>query len=107
MQPVGSGPYKLQDASPERVVIVRDDNYWGKTVFGGLPKPQYIVHPIFKSNDDGNLAFQQGQLDISQQFTPVIQGITLLITTGVLIANFIVDIVYGFIDPRIRAAQTG
>jgi peptide/nickel transport system substrate-binding protein len=32
----------------------------------------YIVHPIFKSNDDGNLAFQRGEVDLSQQFTPQI-----------------------------------
>ena len=38
---------------------------------------------------------------------PVIQGITLLVMVGVLTANFLVDITYGFIDPRIRAAQTG
>jgi peptide/nickel transport system substrate-binding protein len=71
MNPVGSGPYKLQSASPERVVLVRDDSYWGTPLFG-TPKPRYLVHPIFKSNDDGNLAFQRGELDISQQFTPQI-----------------------------------
>ncbi len=70
--PVGSGPYKLLDFSTQRVALVRDDNYWGKTAFGGLPAPQYIVHPIFKSNDDGNLAFQNGQVDVMQQFTPQI-----------------------------------
>jgi len=70
--PVGSGPYKLLDFSPQRVALVRDDNYWGKTAFGGLPVPKYIVHPIFKSNDDGNLAFQSGSVDVMQQFTPQI-----------------------------------
>jgi peptide/nickel transport system substrate-binding protein len=70
--PVGSGPYKLLDFSPQRVALVRDDNYWGKTTFGGLPAPKYIAHPIFKSNDDGNLAFQSGQVDVMQQFTPQI-----------------------------------
>lgn len=71
MKPVGSGPYKLQQANNERVVLVRDDGYWGKAVWG-LPAPKYVVHPIFKSNDAGNLAFEQGQLDLSQQFAPEI-----------------------------------
>ena len=71
MEPVGSGPYKVQTASPERVILVRNDNYWGKSAIG-MPTPQYLVHPIFKSNDDGNLAFQRGELDLSQQFTPQI-----------------------------------
>lgn len=69
--PVGSGPYKILDFSPQRVALVRDDNYWGKTAYG-TPAPKYIVHPIFKSNDDGNLAFQNGQVDLMQQFTPQI-----------------------------------
>lgn len=37
---------------------------------------------------------------------PVITGTCLLVTTCVLIANFSVDILVGFLDPRIRAAQT-
>ena len=36
---------------------------------------------------------------------PLITGCTLLITVCVLIANFSVDIVVGFLDPRIRAAE--
>lgn len=38
---------------------------------------------------------------------PVIQGITLFIMVGVLLANFVVDIAYGFIDPRISASAAG
>jgi len=36
---------------------------------------------------------------------PLISGITLMIITGVLIANFLVEIVYGLVDPRIKSAQ--
>ena len=36
---------------------------------------------------------------------PVISACTLIITIMVLIANLIVEILYGFIDPRIKAAQ--
>lgn len=38
---------------------------------------------------------------------PLITGCTLLITTCVLIANFSVDVLIGFLDPRIRAAHAG
>jgi peptide/nickel transport system permease protein len=38
---------------------------------------------------------------------PLITGCTLLVTVSVLIANFTVDILIGFLDPRIRAAQVG
>ena len=37
---------------------------------------------------------------------PLISATTLIITVMVLIANFIVEILYGFIDPRIKAAQS-
>jgi peptide/nickel transport system substrate-binding protein len=70
-EPVGSGPYKVMAFSPERVALVRDDNYWGQALYGA-PAPMYIVHPIFKSNDDGNLALQRGEVDLSQQFVPQI-----------------------------------
>ncbi len=71
LKPVGSGPYKLLAYSPERIAVERDDNYWGKPIYG-LPVPKYIVHPIFKTNDVGNLAFQNGEVDLMQQFTPQI-----------------------------------
>ena len=38
---------------------------------------------------------------------PVITGCTLLVTVTVLVANFSVDLLVGFLDPRIRAAQSG
>ena len=36
---------------------------------------------------------------------PLISATTLIITIMVLIANFSLDVVYGFIDPRVKAAQ--
>ncbi|TMC07179.1 MAG: ABC transporter substrate-binding protein [Chloroflexi bacterium] len=70
-QPVGSGPYKVYDFNAQRVALQRDDNYWGKGVFG-TPAPAFIVHPIFKDNDAANLAFQTGDIDFSQTFLPQI-----------------------------------
>ncbi|MBC7810794.1 MAG: ABC transporter substrate-binding protein [Burkholderiales bacterium] len=69
--PVGSGPYTVMDTSTERVVIERFDGYWGAEIYG-LPAPRYVVHPIFSSNDAGNLALQRGEVDLSQQFAPQI-----------------------------------
>lgn len=36
---------------------------------------------------------------------PLLSACTLIITLMVLIATFIIDIIYGFIDPRVKAAQ--
>lgn len=71
-EPVGSGPYRLHSFGSERTVLVRYDDYWKKDVYGGLPRPKYIIHPIFKSNDEGNLALEKGEVDVSQQFAPQI-----------------------------------
>src|SRR5256885_7541315 len=37
---------------------------------------------------------------------PVITGCTLLVTVGVLLANFTVDVLISLLDPRVRAAPT-
>lgn len=68
--PVGSGPYKVYYYDDTKISLVRDDNYWGKALFGKLPAPKYINHIIFKSNDAGNLALKNGEIDMSQQFIP-------------------------------------
>jgi peptide/nickel transport system permease protein len=36
---------------------------------------------------------------------PLISAVTLIITLMVLLANFAIEILYGIIDPRIKAAQ--
>jgi peptide/nickel transport system substrate-binding protein len=70
--PVVSGPYNLSSFSLEKIVLKRRDNYWGNAAFfqGSLPRPEYIIHPLYKSNDHYSIALQQGNLDISQTFLP-------------------------------------
>jgi len=70
--PVTSGPYRLFSYSSEKIVLVRDDAYWGnQALYGGkLPAPKYIIHPIYKSGDHFSVALQQGRLDVSCTFVP-------------------------------------
>lgn len=42
---------------------------------------------------------------IRQLDYPLISGCTMLIAVAVLLANFTIEIIYGFVDPRIKAAQ--
>lgn len=67
-KPIGTGPFTLTKADQTQVVLALNENYWGKTFYGGLPVVKQIIHPIFKSNEDGNIKFQAGELDIMQQF---------------------------------------
>ncbi len=67
-------------------------------ITGGL-----IVELVFSYPGMGTLLFNA----IGTNDYPVITSIALIITLAVLIANFFVDIAIGFLDPRIRAAQSG
>jgi peptide/nickel transport system permease protein len=70
---------------------------------GGLVSGGLISEIVFSYPGIGTLLFTS----IRTSDYPVIQGITLVVMVGVLTANFIVDIAYGFIDPRIRAKASG
>lgn len=74
---VASGPYKPYIANDQKVVLIRDDNYWGQadSMWGKLPVPKYIAHTIFKDNAAGDTALRQGEVDVSQQFTANVQDL--------------------------------
>lgn len=77
---VSSGPYQKYFWDDQIVVLVRYDNYWGKdaSMWGKLPTPKYLVHVIYPDNNSGELAFEAGQVDISQQFIPNVQDLWLV-----------------------------
>ena len=70
--PVASGPYRLYSYSAEKIIVVRNENYWGNEVFfnGQKPAPKYIVHLLYKSNDHFSIGLQQGRLDATSTFIP-------------------------------------
>jgi peptide/nickel transport system permease protein len=39
---------------------------------------------------------------ITERDYPVIQGINLVVVTTVVVVNLLVDVVYAYLDPRIR-----
>lgn len=67
---------------------------------GSLVGGALITEIVFSYPGIGTLLFN----GISQNDYPVVAGITLVIALAVLLANFCVDVAYGVIDPRIRAA---
>jgi peptide/nickel transport system permease protein len=68
---------------------------------GALAGGALITEIVFSYPGLGTVLFDA----IRQNDYPVIQGVTMLITIAVLVANFLVDLTYGLIDPRIRTAQ--
>lgn len=69
----------------------------------GMIAGALIIELVFSYPGLGTLLFSA----IGQNDYPVIQAILLILTLAMLVANFFVDLMYGIIDPRIRAAQSG
>lgn len=65
---------------------------------GGVVGGSLLVEQVFGYPGVGQLLFQA----VSNQDYPLMQAIFLMITISVLTANFIVDILYGVLDPRTR-----
>lgn len=66
--------------------------------YGDLLGGTVLVETIFSWPGIGRYAY----LSVTNLDFPAIMGTTLLITTTYALINFIVDILYAFIDPRIR-----
>ena len=64
---------------------------------GALIGGSVIIETVFGIPGIGRLAIES----IFQQDFPVIQGIILLVAVAFVIANLVVDLLYGFLDPRI------
>lgn len=65
---------------------------------GGILGGAIFIEQIFNYPGMGRLMFDA----LGNRDFPLMQTIFLLITVGVLTANFIVDLLYGVIDPRVR-----
>lgn len=76
---VWSGPYTKYYTDDQKVVLIRDDNYWGQdeSMWGKLPAPKYLAHVIFADNAAGELALKAGEVDVCQQFIGNIQNLWL------------------------------
>jgi peptide/nickel transport system substrate-binding protein len=92
---VYSGPYHKYFADDTKVILVRDDSYWGQdaSMWGKLPVPKYLAHTIFKDNAAGSVALAKGEVDVSQQFNSNIQ--LLWESYGLPISTYLPEAPYG------------
>ena len=68
-------------------------------ILGGLITGTFVVETIFNIPGLGRIAIQS----IFARDYPVTMGIVMLFTLVYALINFIVDLLYGVIDPRVRA----
>lgn len=92
---VWSGPYTKYYADDQKVVLIRDENYWGQdaSMWGKLPVPKYIAHAIYADNPAGETALKAGEVDVCQQFIGNIQNLWL--EDGLPISTFYEEAPYG------------
>ena len=67
----------------------------GFTVSGAIQ-----VETVFSWPGLGSMIFEA----VRRQDYPVLQGAFLLVAVCVILANLVADLVYGYLDPRIKAA---
>lgn len=65
---------------------------------GDLLAGAIIIENVFHLPGVGRLVFEA----IGQRDLPVIQGVVLLISAMIVVINFLVDLAYRYLDPRIR-----
>lgn len=71
--------------------------FWGMTI-ADIIANSMIIEQVFTIPGLGSLLITS----ISNRDYPVVQGIIVLVAALVILINFIVDVLYGRIDPRIR-----
>ncbi|RCK68798.1 ABC transporter permease [Desertihabitans brevis] len=69
--------------------------------FAGLLGGALITETVFGLNGIGKLAADS----ITQNDQPVIMAVTLLAAFFVIVGNIVVDLLYGWLDPRVRTAR--
>jgi peptide/nickel transport system substrate-binding protein len=74
--PVGTGPYLYETYSEDRMVWVRNDNWWATDLLGLSVGPKRIVDIVNSSNNVALGMVLQGQLDLSNNFLPGVASLT-------------------------------
>ena len=69
--------------------------------FGALLGGAVIIEQVFSWPGVGRMLIQA----ISQRDFPVIQGTVFFLAIVMVLINFLIDILYGFLDPRIRISK--
>jgi peptide/nickel transport system substrate-binding protein len=86
--PVGTGPYLYETHAEDRMVWVRNDNWWATRLLGYKVAPKRIVDIVNSSNNVALGLLLQGGIDLSNNFLP---GIATLVKGGYGIQTYYPD----------------
>ena len=82
---VASGPYMYKTHADDRMVWIKNDNWWATAALNLDVKPKYIVDIVNSSNNVALGQLIQGGLDLNNNFLP---GIASLVTGGYNITTY-------------------
>jgi peptide/nickel transport system substrate-binding protein len=82
---VGSGPYMYKTAGEDRMVWIRNENWWAKSALSLEAKPKYIVDIVNGANNVALGRLMQGDFDLSNNFLP---GVATLVDKGYVSTYF-------------------
>lgn len=89
--PIGTGSYLYETSDQDRMVWVKNEDWWAKDQLGLDVKPKYIVDIVNGSNNVALGLILQGGIDLSNNFLP---GIATLIDGGYGIQTYYPDAPY-------------
>src|ERR1035437_2651747 len=72
---VGTGPYMYKTAAADRMVWVKNPNWWATTALKLDVKPKYIVDIVNSSNNVALGQLLQGGVDLSNNYFPGVKSI--------------------------------
>jgi peptide/nickel transport system substrate-binding protein len=113
--PVWTGAYKFVEWTTEFIICERDDNWWGKDVFGFLPHPKYVIHKrmletvdtmtpalIDSDLDFGGASLTMSHINAIRLKNPYVEGYTVMdpCPRGM----YILDSVYPLNIPEVKWA---
>src|SRR5207253_11263603 len=64
--PIGTGPYKLKEATQQALTWQRRDDWWGTKVFGVTPAPQEVTWTYVGSETNAALALANNDIDMPE-----------------------------------------
>ncbi|MCX7381690.1 MAG: ABC transporter permease [Alphaproteobacteria bacterium] len=67
--------------------------------FGGLIGGVVVIERVFNWPGMGSLAFDA----VASRDYPVLQAVVTVLATMIVLVNLAIDVLYGFVDPRVRA----
>jgi oligopeptide transport system substrate-binding protein len=65
LNPVGTGAFQLDQLADDKIILVRNPNYWGQDEFGNqLPFLDRLIMTYSKNKEDELLAFRAEEIDL-------------------------------------------